>query len=143
MAIGRKGIRRQDTYSPPPLGATQYLLQLTWPLLTELFLSAIRGLDDSIGGQQQTVPFRDGRGTGPFNPASVSVLAKLSSSLSSPKVTDWIKPLARSAAMATPPLQWSAQCQSMFLHLPSQSHWPKLEHDRVFWCFVQRSERGR
>jgi hypothetical protein len=31
--------------------------QLTWPLLTELFLSAIRGLDDSIGAQQQTVSF--------------------------------------------------------------------------------------
>jgi hypothetical protein len=47
-----------------------------------------------------------GRGTGPFNPASVSVFAKLSSSLSSPKVTDWIEPPARSAAaMATPPWQ--------------------------------------
>jgi hypothetical protein len=63
---------------------------------------------------------------------------------SSPKVTDSIEPLAHSAAaMATPPLQWPAQFQSMFRRLSWQSHWSKVERDRVFWSFVQRSERGR
>jgi hypothetical protein len=47
------------------------------------------------------------------------------------------------AAMATPPWQWSVQFQSMFRQLSWQSHWPKVERDRVFWSFVQRSERGR